>query len=115
MKYTILMCLSLAFIHSFSQTQITINGKSETVYPINENEPFTASEVQPLREIFASKKIAGFGESTHGTHEFYTTRLQFLKFLVTECGYRAVSFESSYGSALFINDYVRDGKGNLDS
>lgn len=109
------MCLSLAFIHSFSQTQITINGKSETVYPINGTEPFTAFEIQPLHEIFASKKIAGFGESTHGTHEFYTTRLQFLKFLVSECGYKAVAFEATYGGGLFINDYVRYGKGNFDS
>jgi len=115
MRYIILLSLALAFTNAFSQTQITINGNPETVYPIIENEAFTASEIKPLREIFISKKIAGFGESTHGTHEFYTTRLQFLKFLVSECGYRTVALESGYGIGLFVNDFVRDGKGNIDS
>jgi erythromycin esterase len=115
MKYPILICTLFIIRIASAQTQVNIGGATETVYPLDDKGSLTSLQTTALRDLFSSKKIAGFGESTHGTHEFYTTRLQFLELLVTKCGYRTVAFESGYGSCLFVNDYVRDGKGELDT
>ena len=67
MKYPILIGTLLLIHSAFSQTQVTLAGKTEIVYPTDSLES-ASSENVALREIFISKKIAGFGESTHGTH-----------------------------------------------
>jgi erythromycin esterase len=115
MKYPFLISTLLLFSAAFAQTQVNIGGNTETVYPLDGNGSLSSLKTTTLRDIFSSKKIAGFGESTHGTHEFYTTRLQMLQFLVTQCGYKVVALESGYGTCLYVNDFVRDGKGNIDS
>src|SRR5712664_1334821 len=47
------------------------------------------------------------GEASHGTHEFYSTRAEITKRLITEKGFQAVAAEADWPDAYRVNRYVR--------
>jgi erythromycin esterase-like protein/orotate phosphoribosyltransferase len=53
-------------------------------------------------------RVVLLGEATHGTHEFYRTRIHLTKRLVVEHGFRAVAVEADWPDAYRVNRYVRD-------
>jgi erythromycin esterase len=110
-KFLLIVCC-LLYIVSTAQKRVIIGEREETIYPLTFSGP---AGLAPLKELFLTKKIIGLGESTHGTREFYQVKTQLLQFLISECGFRSVVFEASFGSMLFINDYVLSGTGNIDS
>lgn len=111
MKFYFLV-LASCFTSLISQSQNTSQPdlSNEAVHFIS-----GISENKTLKDLFSSKKITGLGEATHGTHDFFTVRSALTKFLIQECGYKTVLLESSFGSMLYINDYVVSGRGNIDS
>src|ERR1035438_5470516 len=101
--------LSLLFLLSlqcFSQVNVKLGKKDETVYMVTPNETNDLTELIPLETLFKNKKIVGMGESTHGTKEFFNMKAKMFKFLVTHCGYRIFAIEATYGGTLKVNDYV---------
>jgi erythromycin esterase-like protein len=46
------------------------------------------------------------GEASHGTHEFYDTRAQLTRRLITEKGFRIVALEADWPDTLRVNRYV---------
>lgn len=89
-----------------------LNGFQETVYVIeadtSEFKSFTS-----LTNFFLSKEIVGMGEATHGTQEFFKTKVEMFQFLVKKCGYKVFGIEASYGAQMYVNDYVKKGIGNI--
>lgn len=53
-------------------------------------------------------RVVMIGEATHGTHEFYRTRIHLTKRLIVEHGFRAVAAEADWPDAYRVNRYVRD-------
>ncbi|MCG2614063.1 erythromycin esterase family protein [Terrimonas sp. NA20] len=108
MVFILMFALSIS---SGAQQKITSPGQFRT-YPVTSD---SNSAFLPFKDIFAAKDIIGLGEATHGTQEFMTLRIQLLKFLITECGYRNIVLEASFGNMLFIDRYCTTADGNADS
>lgn len=70
------------------------------------------SDLQPLKRILADARVAGLGEATHGTREFFQFKHRLLEFLVTEMGFTAFVLEASYAACQPINEYVLHGRGD---
>lgn len=100
-------------LNSTSQVITEINGQTDTIYPLNlvESENFT--DLLPLKDRLQHKKVIGMGEATHGTQEFFSMKAKMFKFLVLFCGFRVFSIEATYGGTLKVNEYVRNGTGDV--
>jgi erythromycin esterase len=68
-----------------------------------------------LKPVLANKRVIGIGEATHGTKEFFQMKHRMLEFLVKEMGFTVFAIEASYSRCKYINDYVLNGKGDLDT
>ncbi len=96
----------------YAQQNVMVNGYPETVYSINQDIP-VPDNFTPLTSFFQSKEIVGMGEATHGTHEFFSTKVELFKFLVNTCNFRVFGIEASYGAQLYVNEYVKEGVGDI--
>lgn len=79
-------------------------------------EPFTASEnnYASLLERIGDKRFVLIGEATHGTAEFYQTRIELTQRLIQEKGFMAVAIEADWPDAYTIHHYVQ-GKGKKEN
>jgi len=59
-----------------------------------------------IDRYFDDVKIAGLGESTHGTSEFHTFRAKLFKYLVKNKGFNTLFLEADYADCIAISDYV---------
>jgi erythromycin esterase len=66
-----------------------------------------------IAKIADSARIIGLGEASHYTKECYELKHQIIKKLI-EKGYDALVLEVDFGQAVLWNDYVTNGKGNVD-
>lgn len=114
-QWLCLFALSVPACPAFGQQRLLLAGKEQVVYPI----PLQAPSQLPVLELpdalFTGVEIVGMGEATHGTHEFFTLKRRFFQLLATRHHYRTFALEATLGGALFLNDYVTEGTGNLDS
>lgn len=116
MKYLLTTFLfAIIYINSYSQINVIVDTTQEIIYPLQLNKPNINDNLLPLKKLFESKTIIGMGEATHGTKEFFETKVKTFQFLVTHCNYRVFGIEASYGECNYINDYVETGIGNIDS
>lgn len=100
---------------SFAQDSALIDQQTVYYYPMRFDSIGKQSVAPRLNLIARQSQIIAMGESTHGTKEFYQVKNFIIPFLVEYCGYRSIFFESSFGSLLFINEYIKKGEGNIDS
>src|ERR1043165_6515328 len=70
------------------------------------------ADMQPLKKIIGDARIVSLGEATHGTREFFQLKHRLIEFCVSELGFNLIAMETEFGSALAVNDYVLEGKGN---
>lgn len=72
-------------------------------------------DLQPFKTILQNARVVGLGEASHGTSEFFRMKHRMLEFLVKEMGFTSFYIEASMTRCRYINDYVLNGKGNLDT
>jgi Erythromycin esterase len=72
-------------------------------------------DLMPLRPAIGDAEIVGLGESTHGAAEEETLKLRILRLLVERMGFRSVAWEEDRTTGLLIDEYIRTGRGNLDT
>jgi len=63
------------------------------------------SDLMPLKNVLANRRIIGLGEATHGTQEFQAIKFRVVKFLVEQMGYRFFAIEANFTECRRINDY----------
>jgi len=63
--------------------------------------------LDPLLNRARSTTFVLVGEATHGTHEFYRTRAEITRRLISEQGFDAVVIEGDWPDAARVNRYVR--------
>ncbi|UQN09096.1 erythromycin esterase family protein [Deinococcus sp. QL22] len=63
--------------------------------------------LNPVIQAARTANVVLIGEATHGTHEFYRTRADITKRLITEQGFDAVVIEGDWPEAQRVNRYVR--------
>lgn len=73
-------------------------------------QPFTGqtSELNSLMELVGDASFVLIGEASHGTHEYYKTRIDLTKRLIEEKGFNVVAAEADWPDAWQINKYVKD-------
>lgn len=57
-------------------------------------------------DLIGTASIVLIGESTHGTHEFYSARAELTKWLIEHKGFDAVAIEGDWPDAARVNRYV---------
>ncbi len=72
-------------------------------------------DLQIFKSVLKDVRVAGLGEATHGTSEFFRMKHRMLEFLVKEMGFTSFYLEASMSRCRYINNYVLYGKGNLDT
>lgn len=72
------------------------------------------TDLKPLETVLKNKKIVSIGEGTHGTKEFFQMKHRMFEFLVEDMGYRLFAMEAGFGDAQVVNDYILNGKGNVN-
>ncbi|NMD69795.1 erythromycin esterase family protein [Bacillus sp. DNRA2] len=86
---------------------------NRSAYPLLSTEPYgSLRDLYPLDRMIGNAPVVGMGEGTHGTHEFFTLKHRFFKYLVEEKGFTTFMLELNWGTGLQLNDYVLYGKGN---
>lgn len=60
-----------------------------------------------LLDLIGDAPFVLLGEATHGTHEFYRTRAEITKRLISEKGFTAVCIEGDWPDAYRVNRFVR--------
>jgi len=81
--------------------------------PLATTEPGSGfADLEPLRKVIGDARIVSLGEANHGTHEFFQLKHRLVEFCVSELGFNLIAMETEFGSALAVNDYVLEGKGN---
>ncbi len=66
----------------------------------------TFMEIAKIAEAVSKHKIIGLGESTHGTHEFFSFKSELFRRLVTKHGFNTLLFEDSQEPCRLVNDYI---------
>jgi len=65
------------------------------------------ANLDPLIDLAGQASFVLFGEASHGTHEFYSTRAEITRRLIAEKGFQAVAVEADWPDAYRVNRYVR--------
>jgi erythromycin esterase len=63
-------------------------------------------DLQQLSTYFNDVTLVGMGESTHGTHEFFTMRYRMFKYLVEHHQFTTFFLEADYANCLRANAYI---------
>ncbi len=91
--------------------EIVIDWLKKNAIPIKSVEAGNGfADLQPLKRILADARVAGLGEATHGTREFFQFKHRMVEFLVREMNFSVFAIEANYAGCLKINDYVTGGK-----
>lgn len=61
----------------------------------------------PLLEAIGDARLVLIGEASHGTHEFYRTRAELTKALITRKAFTLVAVEADWPDAYRVNRWVR--------
>ena len=60
-----------------------------------------------LEDLIGDARVVLIGESSHGTHEFYQSRVEITKWLIEHKGFNAVAAEADWPDAYRVNRYVQ--------
>lgn len=73
-------------------------------------QPFTGDkhELDSLMGLIGGSSFVLIGEASHGTHEFYKTRIELTKRLIEERGFNVVAVEADWPDALLVNRFIKD-------
>ncbi|HEY9715816.1 MAG TPA: erythromycin esterase family protein [Chroococcales cyanobacterium] len=67
-----------------------------------------SSDLDALLALIGDSSFVLIGEASHGTHEFYKTRIDLTKRLIQERGFNVVAAEADWPDAWNVNRYVKD-------
>jgi erythromycin esterase-like protein len=73
-------------------------------------EPFTGAinEFDSLMGLIGDSRYVLIGEASHGTHEYYKTRIDLTKRLIEERGFNVVAAEADWPDSWQINRYIKE-------
>lgn len=77
-------------------------------------EPSKTSSYASLLKKIGNARFVMIGEASHGTEEFYQTRIDITKELITKKGFMAVAIEGDWPDTYLINQFVQGSKEQND-
>src|SRR5437763_17007591 len=84
--------------HSIEQGAAIVRSAAQHISNQNDNDS--------LVDIAASAQCVLIGEASHGTHEFYATRADLTRSLITEKGFRAIALEAEWPDTFRVHGMV---------
>lgn len=72
------------------------------------------NDLSSLKQIVGDAEVVCLGESRHDIHEQFEIKKQFIKYLIEELGFTTIALEGSLPYSNRINNYILNGKGNID-
>jgi erythromycin esterase-like protein len=102
----VLLLSSIVFCRTTttSENNGLIHDIAASAIPLNDNEQeFNLI----LNSISDDTRVVMIGESSHGTHQYYTLRAELTKRLIQEKGFTIVTAEADYPAADRVNRYVK--------
>lgn len=72
-------------------------------------QPFTGElhELDSLMDLIGDRSFVLIGEASHGTHEYYKTRVDLTRRLIVERGFNVVAAEADLPDTWLVNRYVK--------
>lgn len=70
-------------------------------------------DLRPLVAAVGDAEVAGVGEATHNSRQFFTFRDRLFRHLVEKKGYRTFVLEANWSAGVRIDAYIRGGKGDI--
>ncbi len=88
----------------------------KSLHPVS-NADLAAStkDLQPIEKMVGDAKIVGLSEGIHAAAEPLVFRNRLFKHLVEHMGFTAIAMESGIVESRVLNDYVTQGKGEIDA
>lgn len=65
------------------------------------------ADLTPLFERIGDARVVLFGESSHGTHQYYTARAHLSKRLISEYGFDFIAVEGDWPDCHRVDDFVK--------
>jgi erythromycin esterase len=90
-----------------------IKTKSHTIRTLDTSAP--DDDLDPIIDAVRNKRVIALGESSHGTSEFYRIKQRVIAKMVRELGVKSFYMEASMRRCEYLNDYITQGKGSLDT
>lgn len=78
-----------------------------TIEPVTDD-----ADLFPLLSITSGVRFIALGDATHGTHEFFASKLRLIPFFIRYHGVRAIAIEAPYAEWQAVRNYVRSGTGD---
>lgn len=72
-------------------------------------------DFQAIADKLSTARLVGIGESTHGTHEFFMSKVKLFKNLVEQHSFNTLMLEDGRNVCKNINAYIQTGEGNLSA
>lgn len=96
-------------------TEIEIARLNEKAIPFEIKPPGKGPyDLKALSEIVRNTRLVALGENSHGSSSIYKLKLRMIEYLVEQEGFSVFALEMPAVEAEYINDYVQDGRGNID-
>jgi len=88
----------------------------KSLHPVSDADlEASTKELAPLDQMIGDAKIVGLSEGIHAGAEPLIFRNRVFKHLVERLGFNAIALESGIVESRLLNDYVTQGKGELDT
>ena len=92
-----------------------IASAQEFVIELDDHDPFANdSDLNRLDQYFDNVRLIGLGESTHGTHEFFTMRHRLIRYLSENHEFNTVFMEADFANSLVIDEYIKGNGGTAE-
>lgn len=89
-----------------------LRALERAAHPLQSTEPGgRTTDLQALAAMIGDAKVAGLGEATHGSHEFFAMKERVFRHLVEEKGFTTFALEVSWTAGLQIEEYLQGGAG----
>ncbi|GGT85331.1 erythromycin esterase family protein [Streptomyces violascens] len=94
--------------HSSTAVQDPVRALDRLALPLLSAEPGTGTaDLRGLGAAIGDAKVVGFGEATHGSHEFFAMKDRVFRYLVEQKGFTTFALEMSWSAGLRIDDYLQ--------
>lgn len=104
---------NLDFEGSPNVFELTTQWMKTAARPFDSAEPGTGNaDLAELGRIIGNARVAGFGEATHGSREFFRMKHRAFEYLVETRGYTHFLIEATMPEARAIDRYVTTGAGD---
>jgi erythromycin esterase len=89
-----------------------VSGLKEYATGLSSVDPVADStDIDAISARFANADVVGLGEATHGTRDLFALKHRLVRYLVEECGFRTIAFETDFAKTRPLTEFVQYGEG----